>query len=61
MLLMEQENYLSNILQALKNRYACLISNHGQVSTGSNIANAFELAEEVEKFVSSIFTYNDDW
>ena len=37
-----------NILQALKNRYACLISNHGQVSTGSNIANAFELAEEVE-------------
>ncbi|MBF86952.1 MAG: class II aldolase [Pelagibacterales bacterium] len=37
-----------NILQALKNRYACLISNHGQVSIGSNIANAFELAEEVE-------------
>ena len=38
----------SNILRGLKNRDACLISNHGQVSTGSNLSDAFELAEEIE-------------
>ncbi len=37
-----------NILQGLKDRDACLISNHGQVSTGSNLLDAFELAEEIE-------------
>ena len=38
----------SNILKGLKGRDACLISNHGQVSTGSNLSDAFELAEEIE-------------
>ena len=37
-----------NITRALKNRTACLISNHGQVSVGNSIEEAFELAEEVE-------------
>ena len=37
-----------NILQALKNRKACLISNHGQIAFEENISKAFELAEEVE-------------
>ena len=37
-----------NILKALKERTACLIENHGQVSFSDNLANAFELAQEVE-------------
>ena len=37
-----------NILSALKNRCACLISNHGQIAFGKNLENAFELAQEVE-------------
>ena len=37
-----------NILKALKNRFACLIANHGQIAFGSSLAEAFELAEEVD-------------
>ena len=37
-----------NILKALKNRKACLISNHGQIAYDDNLSKAFELAEEVE-------------
>ena len=37
-----------NIIEALKNRKACLMSNHGQVAFGQNLSQAFELAEEVE-------------
>jgi len=37
-----------NILKVLKNRYACLISNHGQIAFSENLPKAFELAEEVE-------------
>jgi L-fuculose-phosphate aldolase len=37
-----------NIIQALENRKACLMSNHGQVAFGVNLKQAFELAEEVE-------------
>ena len=37
-----------NILKALKNRKACLISNHGQIAFDSDLHKAFELAEEVE-------------
>ena len=37
-----------NILKALKNRSACLISNHGQIAFSDNLSKAFELAEEVE-------------
>ena len=37
-----------NILKALKNRKACLISNHGQIAYDDNLCKAFELAEEVE-------------
>ena len=38
----------NNILSALKNRSACLMSNHGQITYGKNLDNAFELAQEVE-------------
>ena len=37
-----------NIITALKERSACLIENHGQVSFSNNLENAFELAQEVE-------------
>ena len=37
-----------NILSALKNRSACLISNHGQIAFGKNLDKTFELAQEVE-------------
>ena len=37
-----------NIIDALKNRKACLMSNHGQVAFGENLESAFELAEELE-------------
>ena len=37
-----------NIIKALKNRNACLMSNHGQISLGKNLDQAFELAEEIE-------------
>ncbi len=41
-------NLSKNIIKALKNRSACLISNHGQIAFGKNLSTAFELAEEVE-------------
>ena len=37
-----------NIINALENRKACLMSNHGQVVFDSSLDKAFELAEEVE-------------
>jgi len=41
-------NLSKNILSALKNRFACLISNHGQITFGLNLEQTFELAQEVE-------------
>ena len=38
----------TNILKALEKRKACLMSNHGQVAFGTNLKQAFELAQEVE-------------
>ena len=37
-----------NILEVMKNSKGCLISNHGQVTVGDSIAEAYELAQEVE-------------
>lgn len=37
-----------NIIEALKDRTACLIENHGQLSFSENLPDAFELAQEVE-------------
>ena len=37
-----------NIIEALEERKACLMSNHGQVAFGDNLSKAFELAQEVE-------------
>ncbi len=44
----------NNILLALKDRKACLISNHGQVSIGESLLNAFELAQEIE-YLSELY------
>ena len=38
----------NNIIDALENRKACLMSNHGQVAFGNNLESAFELALEIE-------------
>ena len=38
----------NNIIDALENRKACLMSNHGRVAFGENLEGAFELAEELE-------------
>ena len=42
------EELSNNIIKALKNRNACLMSNHGQVAFGKNLADTFELAQEIE-------------
>ena len=41
-------NLSKNILDALRNRSACLISNHGQIAFGENLEKSFELAQEIE-------------
>ena len=42
------EELSNNVIKALENRSACLMSNHGQVAFGKNIEQAFELAQEIE-------------
>ena len=42
------EELSNNVIKALENRSACLMSNHGQVAFGKNLEDAFELAQEVE-------------
>ena len=37
-----------NIIDALLDRKACLIANHGLVSIGANLAEALQIAEEIE-------------
>ena len=42
------EELSKNVINALRERSACLMSNHGQVAFGKNLEDAFELAQEVE-------------
>ena len=42
------EELSNNVIKALENRCACLMSNHGQVAFGKNLDDAFELAQEIE-------------
>ena len=42
------EELSKNVIKALENRSACLMSNHGQVAFGKNLEEAFELAQEIE-------------
>ena len=49
------EELSKNVIKALENRSACLMSNHGQVAFGKNLENAFELAQEDRKYLSSIY------
>ena len=50
-----------NILKALKDRKACLISNHGQIVFDENLPKAFELAEEVENLSLQYITALKNW
>ena len=43
-----------SIIKAMRNRRACLISNHGQITIGNSIEEAFELAQEIE-FLSECY------
>ena len=38
----------NNVIKALENRKACLMSNHGQVAFEKSLDKAFELAQEIE-------------
>ena len=38
----------NNMIQALDNRKACLLSNHGLIAFGDNLSHAFGLAKEIE-------------
>ena len=42
------EELSRNVISALKDRSACLMSNHGQVAFGKDLDHAFELAQEIE-------------
>ena len=42
------EKLSKNVINALKDRSACLMSNHGQVAFGKDLEQAFELAQEIE-------------
>ena len=42
------EELSKNVIKALENRSACLMSNHGQVAFDESLDKAFELAQEVE-------------
>ena len=42
------EELSNNVIKALENRSACLMSNHGQVAFEKSLDKAFELAEEIE-------------
>ena len=42
------EELSKNVINALRERSACLMSNHGQVAFGKNLEDAFELAQEIE-------------
>ena len=42
------EDLSKNVIKALENRSACLMSNHGQVAFGKNLEDTFELAQEIE-------------
>ena len=42
------EELSKNIIKALENRKACLMSNHGQVAYEKSLDKAFELAQEIE-------------
>ena len=42
------EELSQNVIKALENRSACLMSNHGQVAFGKNLEDAFELAQDIE-------------
>ena len=51
------EELSKNVIKALENRSACLMSNHGQVAFGKNLEDAFELAQEIENICPVSYTH----
>ena len=49
------KNLSKNIIKALKNRSACLIANHGQISLGENIDEAVHLSLALEKLAKQYY------
>tara|TARA_B100000963_G_scaffold301602_1_gene274291 strand:- start:859 stop:1491 length:633 start_codon:yes stop_codon:yes gene_type:complete len=47
-----------NVLEAIKLRNGCLISNHGQLTLGNSIENALHLAISLEKLSKQFFFCN---
>lgn len=45
-----------HVARALKNRKACLMANHGQIACGANLAEALNLAREVETLAAQYVT-----
>jgi L-fuculose-phosphate aldolase len=43
------------VSEALRNRKACLLANHGQIAYGSNPGKALALAKEVEALAANYF------
>ena len=48
------EELSMNIIKALKNRSACLMSNHGQVAFGKNLVKSIWTCTRDRKYLSSI-------
>jgi L-fuculose-phosphate aldolase len=44
-----------NILSALEDRKACLIANHGLISWGTSLEEAFTIAREIEALCKQYF------
>lgn len=49
------ETLSRNVIQALNNRSACLLANHGMIATGPSLAKAMWLAVEVETLARQYF------
>jgi L-fuculose-phosphate aldolase len=49
------EELARHVARALRNRDACLLANHGQIALGPMLANALELAFEVESLAEQYY------
>ncbi len=44
-----------NAFEAMKERYACFLANHGLIAGSKDVANAFSVAEEIERCAESYY------
>jgi len=50
------ESLSEKVLQALSDRHACLLANHGMIAVGRNLAEAVSLCIEVESLAQQYVT-----